>query len=69
MHVRRFYKNGSGSKNPGQLFQYLRWEKVPVAGRHLPKQMSNEELEAALKEIIAEVSAAGPQVAIKSPRK
>ena len=28
---------------------------------YLPKQMSNEELEAALKEIIAEVGAAGPQ--------
>ena len=32
-----------------------------VLEAYLPKQMSNEELEAALKEIIAEVSAAGPQ--------
>lgn len=34
---------------------------VAVLEAYLPKQMSNEELEAALKEIIAEVSAAGPQ--------
>ncbi len=32
---------------------------VAVLEAYLPKQMSNEELEAALKEIIAEVSAAG----------
>ena len=32
-----------------------------VLEAYLPKQMSNEELEAALKEIIAEVGAAGPQ--------
>ena len=34
---------------------------VAVLEAYLPKQMSNEELEAALKEIIAEVGAAGPQ--------
>ena len=34
---------------------------VAVLEAYLPKQMSNEELEAALKEIIAEVSAAGPR--------
>ena len=34
---------------------------VAVLEAYLPKQMSNEELEAALKEIIAEVSAVGPQ--------
>lgn len=34
---------------------------VAVLEAYLPKQMSNEELEAALKEIIAEVGAAGPR--------
>ena len=34
---------------------------VAVLEAYLPKQMSNEELEAALQEIIAEVGAAGPQ--------
>jgi uncharacterized protein YqeY len=34
---------------------------VEVIEKYLPKQMSNEELEAALKEIIANVGAAGPQ--------
>ena len=34
---------------------------VAVIEKYLPKQMSNEELEAALKEIIANVGAAGPQ--------
>lgn len=34
---------------------------VAVLEAYLPKQMSNEELEAALKEIIAEVGATGPQ--------
>ena len=34
---------------------------VKVMEAYLPKQMSAEELEAALKEIIAEVGAAGPQ--------
>ncbi len=34
---------------------------VAVIENYLPKQMSNEELEAALKEIIANVGAAGPQ--------
>lgn len=34
---------------------------VAVLEAYLPKQMSNEELKAALKEIIAEVGAAGPQ--------
>lgn len=34
---------------------------VAVIEAYLPKQMSAEELEAALKEIIAEVGAAGPQ--------
>ena len=35
--------------------------RADLAEAYLPKQMSNEELEAALKEIIAEVGAAGPQ--------
>ena len=35
---------------------------VAVLEAYLPKQMSNEELEAALKEIIAEVGAAGPHI-------
>ncbi len=34
---------------------------VAVIEKYLPKQMSNEELEAALKEIIANVGAVGPQ--------
>ena len=34
---------------------------VAVIEAYLPKQMSNEELEAALKEIIAEVDAEGPK--------
>ena len=34
---------------------------VAVLEAYLPKQMSNAELEAALKELIAEVGAAGPQ--------
>ena len=34
---------------------------VAVIEKYLPKQMSNEELEAALKEIIANVGATGPQ--------
>lgn len=34
---------------------------VAVIEAYLPKQMSNEELEAALKEIIAEVGAEGPK--------
>lgn len=34
---------------------------VVVIEKYLPKQMSNEELEAALKEIIAKVGANGPQ--------
>lgn len=39
---------------------------VAVIEAYLPKQMSNEELEAALKEIIAEVGAAGPRIWVKS---
>ena len=37
------------------------WAEISVLETYLPKQMSAEELEAALKEIMTEVGASGPQ--------
>ena len=56
-----FLEYGLPEYYPSNSFTLAELAQVAVLEAYLPKQMSNEELEAALKEIIAEVGAAGPQ--------